>query len=258
MSLVVNCLNPASGKAALVLLHGWGADQQVWGPWQQQLCEHFELYLLDLPGLGVSKLPESGSSVADIAAEIAPHLPTGCLLLGWSLGGLVAAELARQAPEKVLGVIGLCSNPSFIQQSNWPGMKAETFDLFAQGVEQQPAKTLQRFVLLQAQGGEQAKQVVKHLKTLYGQALPHGLSETLALLAEDARERFDALAIPLMWLLSEADHLVPVELASSLRERYPTATVAVIEQAGHLPFISHPEWLTEQLCQFADKALGRG
>ena len=82
---------------ALVLLHGWGLNVRVWDGLAAALCDRFRIISIDLPGHGRSAwLPERSSleqqaaQVAETVAAIAAEYS----LLGWSLGGQIALQLA--------------------------------------------------------------------------------------------------------------------------------------------------------------------
>ena len=83
----------------LVLLHGWGMNGAVWHGIAQQLAPHYRVHLVDLPGFGNSLLAdEVDYSLPWLAEQVAAILPQKCHLLGWSLGGLVASQLALTHP----------------------------------------------------------------------------------------------------------------------------------------------------------------
>ncbi|GAB1640871.1 alpha/beta fold hydrolase [Krasilnikovia sp. MM14-A1259] len=94
----------------LLLLHGLGATGDVWGGWPDLLRHRWPGRWIapDLPGHGGSAPLERytfDGLAAAVAGLIAPDVPT--VVLGHSLGGVVALELAAQRPAQVRGVVGL-------------------------------------------------------------------------------------------------------------------------------------------------------
>ncbi|MCW2762019.1 MAG: 3-oxoadipate enol-lactonase 2 [Marmoricola sp.] len=88
----------------LLFLHPLGADHTFWQP-VVDLLPDVAWESIDLPGHGSAPLPESGSTIADLARTVAGHI-TGTdggprTVVGLSLGGLVALELAASHPELV-------------------------------------------------------------------------------------------------------------------------------------------------------------
>ncbi|MCI2282692.1 alpha/beta fold hydrolase [Colwellia sp. MSW7] len=95
-------------KPLLVLLHGWGLNSAVWQPLiaslPQNFTDRFNIVTVDLPGFGtnVSKVV-SPYTLANICQSISATIHRPAIYLGWSLGGLIATEMALSHPEKVLG-----------------------------------------------------------------------------------------------------------------------------------------------------------
>ena len=89
----------------LVLIQGMGMDRRGWGPVLSRLRRHFRLVLMDNRGVGHSDLPAGSFTVADMAADVEAVLDAADIgrahVLGASLGGMVAQELALRHPDRV-------------------------------------------------------------------------------------------------------------------------------------------------------------
>jgi pimeloyl-[acyl-carrier protein] methyl ester esterase len=73
-------------------------------------------------------------------------LPDNAWLGGWSLGGMLASELAARRGERCCGLVTLASNPRFVAHEDWPSaMPAQTFDGFLAGCHADTQVTLKRF-----------------------------------------------------------------------------------------------------------------
>ena len=88
----------------LLMLHGIGMDWRVWQAVSRRLAPHFHLYMLDLRGHGESGKPTHGYSLAHYAADVEDFIEalslTGAVLLGSSLGGMVAIMV--EAPDDIV------------------------------------------------------------------------------------------------------------------------------------------------------------
>lgn len=95
-----------SAGTPVVLLHGLGSTADVWGGLIQGLGDR-RWIAIDFPGHGGSK-PLTVYSPEHLALTIVPHIPRGAVLLGHSLGGVVALALAQPdfdlAPKAVFGL----------------------------------------------------------------------------------------------------------------------------------------------------------
>ncbi len=225
-------LRCATTVPTVVFLHGWGASAQIWQNFTQNFPAAFECW--DLPGFESSAIstPKSLTSYLNDCVE---HLPAPCVLVGWSLGGMLATRLASMAPEKVVGLVTLATNPKFVASDNWPeGMAPEVFNAFVSGFQAAPQKTFQRFCALQAKGDCHAKAVMKALKTFEPtSAQVQAWSEALGWLAVlDNREALAQLKLPQLHLFGKYDALVSNAVAKRL-EANAGARAVVISHMGH-------------------------
>jgi pimeloyl-[acyl-carrier protein] methyl ester esterase len=244
-----------STRPVLVLLHGWGLHSGVWQPLLPALQQHFDTVLVDLPGLGRSPGLPGPCTVQAIAAEVLQdvqqQLPESAIWLGWSLGGLVAAEAARQAPERVSALVTVASNPCFVARDDWPcGMAPDTFAGFVSALGTDAARTLASFALLQSRGAA-AREILRRLKALLAEHEAADLAGNLQLLGGDYRATLAALSQPVLHILGDEDQLVPGAIAEPLQRLQPGARLRCYEGAGHLPFYSHQARFVEDLVAFA-------
>ena len=89
----------------LVLLHGWGFSSRIWQPLIKALHAHGveQVFAIDLPGFG-SAFHEPVMTLDEWLDGLAEQLPARCVLGGWSLGGMLALQLAARRPARVAGV----------------------------------------------------------------------------------------------------------------------------------------------------------
>ncbi|WP_395727072.1 alpha/beta fold hydrolase [Nakamurella sp.] len=96
-------------KPTIVLLHGVGLDHTMWQPVTALLADRYRVLALDLPGHGTNPPAPAGVSLDDLADAVAPQVPAGAHLIGFSLGALIAQQLARYRPELVASLTSVNS-----------------------------------------------------------------------------------------------------------------------------------------------------
>lgn len=238
------------GNCHLVLLHGWGLNAGVWDGVVSELASHFTLHLVDLPGYGRSR--GFGALSLDAMAQlVAEKAPEKAVWLGWSLGGLVASQVALQHPERVLGLVTVASSPCFGADGDWPGIKAEVLSGFQQQLSEDFQRTVERFLALQTMGTESARQDARALKSTV-LSLPMPSTDVLnggleILKTTDLRLPLAALTMPFIRLYGRLDGLVPRKIVPLLDALWPQSESIVFDKAAHAPFISHPQAFCQPL-----------
>ena len=248
----------------LVMLHGWGMHSGLWFPLLPRLIERYRMHLVDLPGHGhsdalVTPPPLSLRRVVE-AVELAiaeTPAPAPLMILGWSLGGQVALEWARLRPERVGALVLMSTTPSFVQRPDWQHAMAEaTLRQFGDELTVAYRPTLKRFVTLQVQGSEHARDALASLRSQLfarGEPSPQALRDSLELLASsDLRNGIGAISQPALVIAGDRDTLTPVAAARWLARALPQASLVVIAGAAHAPFLSHPEAVVAALDAFAE------
>lgn len=243
-----------SDVPSLVLLHGWGMHSEIWQTLIPELQQHYQVTVIDLPGLGRSAecLPEVYGLEA-VVARLAEVAPASAIWFGWSLGGIIAMAFAQRYPGRVSKVITLGSSPCFVERDNWPfGMDETTYGQFECDLQTNSAKTLQHFNRLQVHGSATARADLKILKQIVADVQPseRGLNASLALLRQDYRELYRAIDLPTLHLLCERDTLASAAMIDALSQLQPDANVAVLAEQSHVGFLSAPACLAEKIRQF--------
>ncbi len=100
---------------SVVLLHGWACSHTVWTAVVDRLGDAYDSIALDLPGFGASARLDGPFSLADLATAVDKALEssgvTEAVVVGHSMGGMVAQHLYVKAPERVRGLV-LCGTTS--------------------------------------------------------------------------------------------------------------------------------------------------
>lgn len=253
------CAERDKAAPTVVLLHGWGMHADVWASFIPLLTPHVHVRCIDLPGCGRSaglSLPSTLGALAELMIEV---MPAQAILVGWSLGGLLALAVAANHPQRVSYLVLMAATPCFVQRDDWLcAMPLEVFEQFTQDVAQNAEQGLKRFMALQCHGSASHKQDLRFLQACAAQqpmSSDEVLMQSLDFLKEnDGRSWLEKLAMPVHVVLGEHDALVPVSAAPALNVLRPSATVSVVSGAAHVPFLSHPQACHDALLHFIGEA----
>ena len=122
MSALYHEVHGTAGTRDLVLLHGWSLNLRVWDPVVRALSPYYRLITVDLPGHGGSDWDPKAASPAAQAWRVHETLESiteRYTLIGWSLGGQVALDLAAALPAHIEALGLICTTPRFLTAPGW-------------------------------------------------------------------------------------------------------------------------------------------
>lgn len=233
----------------LVLLHGWAMSAAVFGEVVSLLSADFRLLVPDLPGHGGSS-PALGNELTLIAADLACWLNATVqepfALAGWSLGGMLALEMAHQQKLPVDRLILIGTTPRFTTSGDWSfGLPTVQVQALARNLMRRFETTLADFFAL-AFAGENIS--TERLRTISSFAvkqspLPEptmalGLLTMLA--SQDQRDILSEVHQPALVLHGEIDQITPVAAGEYLANVLPQGTFVEFPGVGHGLFLSQP------------------
>ncbi|GLX78718.1 pimeloyl-[acyl-carrier protein] methyl ester esterase [Thalassotalea insulae] len=242
----------------IVLIHGWGLNSGVWQPMVEQLQHQFKMITIDIPGYGENlDIELSPYTIEHIAQHMVETVAEPAIYLGWSLGGLVASQIAFQFPEMVKGLVTVASTPYFVKQQNWPGIEANVLQLFHRQLNQDIKKTIDNFLKIQAMGSPHVRQDIKLIRDLvmqYPMPSAYTLDLSLSFLEQvDQRQILAEISVPLLRIYGKLDGLVPKAVIPLVDKLVPNSEKVIIERASHAPFISELKVFTESITQWINE-----
>ena len=233
----------------LILLHGWGFSGNIWDTIATDLAKNWSVYQVDLPGHG--KSPMCTYSLPVLTEQLMANLPPDAIWVGWSLGGLLATNIAIE--HKIRGLVLIATSPRFVTAKDWPhAMTPEVLRQFANQLQTDTVGTLRRFLTLQVKGCDNAREQLRNLNSFVANppqidALHSGLQ---LLQNTDLRSKLQQIDCPTLLCLGKRDKIVPVEVGEEYQAYLPMLHKAIIKPAAHIPFLSHPQLFMEILQDF--------
>ncbi|GAA4336323.1 acetoin dehydrogenase dihydrolipoyllysine-residue acetyltransferase subunit [Variovorax defluvii] len=233
--LRVRYARKGSGAQTVLFIHGFGGDLDNWLFNLDALADSHTVVALDLPGHGQSSPRLPGTTLAALAGFVARFMDAlgieDAHLVGHSMGGGVAAQLALDAPRRVRSLTLIAG----------AGLGDEVNNGYTEGfVRAQSRRELKPVVeLLFADPDLASRQMLDDLlayKRLDGVA--EALDALGASLFADGRQReqpgrrLDAKSLPLLVLWGEQDRIIPPAHA---QQAPAGAKVHVLTGAGHMP-----------------------
>jgi len=266
---MLSVIETGSG-APLILLHGWGLHSGVWENSLPILEKHFHCYIVDMLGHGESTLDNCQSfNLNEMREELNQLIKkidsNKILLLGWSLGGLIAMDYlnhygldkkSNNEAKKIEKLILVTSNASFCKKDEWPhAMDEAVLDNFAEQLEQDYKKTVDKFMTLQMFGADDYKQSLKLLKkSMASRPMPsiETLRQGLQILKTvDLRSALKKITQSVLLISGEYDRLMPYQAADDMQQLLSKSEHFMIKGAGHAPFISHTQDFTQAVHNFS-------
>jgi 3-oxoadipate enol-lactonase len=229
----------------LLHLHDAGA-QTVRSPALDELRADHDLVLLDLPGYGRSDPPTglgSAAAIVDLLVALLDRLAwRSATLLGTSLGGWFALELAIAHPDRVTGLVvadaaGLHSPPEYLLALFTEGRAAErTEELIHRSLVGRIPED--EATLAGMPPALAAATLAPFIQTLAAAALTSWHPATAA---PGLAGRLGAIRAPTTVLWGEHDALIPLAHGRLLASAIPGALLVIATGGGHLLPIEHPE-----------------
>lgn len=239
----------------VVLIHGWGVNARVWEPVQALLpCPNLAL---DLPGYGTRTADTCPNQLADLASDLLARAPANAIWVGWSLGGMVALEAARQAPARISQLLLICSTPRFVRSADWPfGTDIDQFRQFAGSLAKDYARALRRFLLLQAGSGTAADRSLASRIADLCSSSPAPSAATLAaglciLEQTDLRESLPSLQVPIGLIGGALDSICHPGATGWMGEHLGIAPT--MGNFGHAPLLSDAQLVATLIEQMLAK-----
>lgn len=247
----------------LALIHGWGQHGGVWRDLLAQLAPRLpdlSACNLELPGHGAA--PPADFDLDALVDAYAAAAPARCVLVGWSLGGMLALRWAQRHPQQIAKLVLFSTTPCFGARADWPhGSSAEVQQAFAAQVAAAPERALQRFSDLQAEGEADVRGVRRALRVCLAETAPPLLASLLAglkfLADTDLRAALqeEPPRQPVLLIHGEGDTITPFGAGRHLAETLPQAQLLALPQCGHAPMLSHAAEAAAAIAAFLDEPI---
>ena len=232
---------------ALLLIHGLGYARWGWEPVVEPLSRSFDVILFDNRGVGESDAPAGPYTAAQLAGDALQVLDEAGVerahVVGTSLGGMVAQELALSNPERVDKLVLACTTPGGSRAFPMP---RRTVDLML------ARATLRQFTENALEPDPRPELVDRILfhRERTAQPFDHWSAQAAAGATFDAHSRLGSIGMPTLVQTGDGDLVVDRRNSELLVEAIPDARLSVYEGAGHVFMWQQPERFVAELEDF--------
>lgn len=244
--------NPAA--PTLVFSNSLGTDFRIWDRVAARLGDRVRLIRYDSRGHGLSQCPPGpyaiGENVADLAALL-DHLDvSGAVVVGLSVGGMIAQGLSAARPELVQGLV-LCDTAHRIGP---PEMWNERMAAIRQGGIEALAEPILERWFSQTFRRERPEELAGWRAMLTRTPLEGYLGTCAAIRDGDLSAAARAISVPCLCAVGSEDGATPPDLVRSLAGLITGARFQLVHGVGHLPCIEAPDLLAQMIIDFMAEA----
>jgi pimeloyl-ACP methyl ester carboxylesterase len=255
----MNYVDIGSGDGPpVVFIHGLSGSWQNWLENLPYFARKRHCIAMDLPGFGHSPMPHQKISISGYARQVdalCEQLDLGkCIVVGNSMGGFVAAELAIQYPQRAERVCLVAA--AGISITNLRRRPVLTGARIAGALGAASAAQTRVMVARPRLRWFFTNFVFRHpsriatdlmYEQLRGAGKP-GLYDALdALTSYDFRDRLPEIKAPTLIVWGDSDMLVPVKDANEFERLIPESRTVILEDTGHVPMMERPVKFNELL-----------
>ena len=249
------------GDIAVLLLHGIGGGRAIWGDAASGTTRAiagagYRAVALDLPGYGDSAAlgaPDLAALVAGVRAVTLHLAASRVVLLGHSMGGMVAQELLAQWPDAAQGLILACTSASFGKADGaWQAQfVADRLAPLNAGLGMAGMANHLVPGLVSPQAPAAALQVAREVMARVPEATYR--SALAAIASFDRRAALAAINVPTLLLAAEHDRTAPPEVMQRMAARIKGAQYLCLAGAGHIANVEAPEAFNGAVLSFLQR-----
>ncbi len=231
----------------LLLIMGMSGTALHWGePFLGELRHDFETIVYDHRGVGASTRLEGELTIAQLAADAAALLEALDLprvhVLGISMGGMVAQELALSRPELVQTLTLGCTYCGDRASLTDPAALRRLGEAMASGERERAVRAAWEINVSRAHAADAGSYArFRAIAEERAVAVPVIRAQMQACAAHDTRARLPGLLVPTLVVHGDADEMIPPANGELIASLIPGARLEVLPGAGHLFFWEQPQ-----------------
>lgn len=243
----------------LVLIRGLGSNADHWYAQVPDLSRHYRVITFDNRGIARSIDPGAPFTIPDLAEDTIGLMNALGIeqahVLGLSLGGMIAQEMAIRHPKRIKGlilVVTLCGGQHQILAED--AVREKLMRMVVEGSADARIKAIEVFFAARTiRERPQVLQAYAEVSMKYPAGVEILQRQYEAVARHDTYDRLDRIKAPTLVLTGEEDVLIPPGNSAILAERIPGAELRVIPGGGHQIMIEQPHACNQAIVAFLQK-----
>ncbi|MGV3570085.1 MAG: alpha/beta fold hydrolase [Ramlibacter sp.] len=230
----------------LVLLPGLAGNAAMWRA-QLDAFAHHQPHVADVH--------TRHDSIEAMAADLLARQPGRLALCGASMGGMVAMEAARQAPDRVAGLalLGTDANP---ESDDMCRLRETAIELFGQGRVRDVIEPNVAFAF-HPDNAQRTDLVDAYLEFVLEAGAQQLIRQNRAVIGRpDARKHLPRLQCPVLVMCGEQDQLTPPGKSRQIAALVPQARLVMVPRCGHMLTMERPEVVNAALAEWLADVMG--
>lgn len=247
----------------LVLVHGVSMSAAYFHPVIDPLVEAgYRVVVPDLRSHGRSPAVEGGHTIGQYADDINALLDTlgidRCVLVGWSMGNLVAWELMhRHGRERVVAHINISQGPTDLQTDDFPDapLSIEAIHGFIAGCQADYRGSMEHFAPVMFKDDLSAEDLAWCADESCLVGANAGCNILLDQTLYDAREAIASGTVPTLNIWGRDEGLIPLSMGDWCVANIVGSTLVIFEDSGHCPQLEEPARCVETITAWLGKTV---
>ena len=250
--------NELGSGPPILLIMGLSFTHEMWARVLPGLTPHYRTIFFDNRGMGRSDVPRGPYSIRQMASDAIAVLDAADVsaahVVGASMGGMIAQELALRFPHRVMSLTLGCTSYGGLL-ARWPHFQFSPRNVnWSRKARFERELALRPLLYADTTPEERIEEDIQ-LRCQCNWSYRGFFNQFLGVLRWTSYYRLPRLRMPALVMHGDQDHLVPVENGRTVAARIPGARFELIRNAGHILTTDQPEACMQALLTFLQEAV---
>lgn len=230
-------------KKTIVFLSGLMCNETVWKDIEKELEGSYDISMISFKGL---------ESIEEMAKKVLDISPSSFILIGHSMGGRVALEIYKQAPQRILS-LGLFNTGVHSRGEKEKEGRQVLLDLaLKEGIKAVSKQWLPPMMSISSlQNDDLMKQLYKMIETY---SVDDFFKQIKALLNRpNAQDVLETILVPTLLLSGTEDKWSPTAQHEEMQKYIKNSTLAIVENANHMAPVEQPKKIASIISKWIEK-----